>query len=71
MATEYVILLQDEKGLWEDIGRTSAASARAAITQALNSPTGAPPKDGGTLLAVPARSWQPVKVAVESTLKFS
>jgi hypothetical protein len=69
--TEYVILLQDEKGLWEDIGRTTAAGSRAAITQALKSPTGAPPKNGGTFQAIPARSWQPVKVAVEQALKFS
>lgn len=68
--TEYIILLQNEKG-WEDIGRTSAASAKAAVAQAMKSPTGAPPKDGGTFVAVPARSWQPVTVQVETALKFS
>ena len=69
--TEYVILLQDEKGHWEDIGRTRSASRKAAVAQAMKSPTGAPPANGGTFIAVPARSWQPVKVAVEQALKFS
>lgn len=72
--TVYVILHQDQPGPdWEELGQTDARSQRAAIQQAIESPTGAPPKNGGRFQAVPARSWKPVTVKVETktALKFS
>lgn len=74
MATSYIVLRKDENGRWEDVGRTMQRSARAAIQMALDPerPIGAP-VDPGTLVAVPARSWKPVTVKVETktALKFS
>ena len=71
--TAYVILHQQSPGpSWEEIGQTDSRSARSAIKQAIESPTGAPPKDG-RFQAVPLRSWRPVSVRVETktALKFS
>ncbi len=75
MSTEYIVLRKDEaSGRWEDVGRTSQRSANAAIRMALDptKPIGAT-IEPGTLVAVPARSWKPVTVKVETktALKFS
>lgn len=68
MATEYKVLFKDGNNWVEWEKTVEAASARAAIRKALN---GVKDSLGGELVAVPARSWQPVKVAVETALKFS
>jgi hypothetical protein len=72
--TEYVILeVQEPEAnglhLWQEAARVDARSAAAAIRSALSGENGTP----GEFVAVPARSWKPVKVSVEtkSTLKFS
>lgn len=67
--TEYVVLMREEsKGqFWYEIPpRPMANSAREAIKVALKD------KDKiGEFVAVPARSWQPVKVQLETALKFT
>ena len=66
--TEYVVFVQLEGGNWEAYGPpVTARSTRSALTQAIKS-TG-----GGTYVAVPARSWKPVTVKVETktALRFS
>jgi hypothetical protein len=68
-STQYVVLRRSEPGephvVWEEAGRASAASAKAAISQVVG-------ETAGTYVAVPARSFQPVEVTVEqkATLKF-
>ena len=69
--TEYVIFVQQEEaGTWSQVGQhVQARSATAAIRTLLcesNSPHGA-------YAAVPARSWKPVTVKVETktALRFS
>jgi hypothetical protein len=67
--TEYVILrLRDESagpGVWAESGQSHGSSARAAL-HALASELGA-----GTYIAVPARSWQPLTVEVETRVRIS
>jgi hypothetical protein len=69
--TEYVVLRREPGEAespttpWLMAGRASATSAKAAISQVVKN-------KGGTFVAVPARSFQPVEVTVEqkATLKF-
>jgi hypothetical protein len=69
MVTEYLIFFGGEHG-WQSIGKASANSAHNAIRARLGE---LPASEGGTYVAVPARSWKPVTVeAVQTTvLKFS
>ena len=68
--TEYVVLEKEEG--WLEYGRVNSRSAQSAIKAVMDHPenqrTG-----GGTFVAVPARSWKPVTVKVETktALKFS
>lgn len=68
--TDYLILKSVEGGTWEVVGSTEARSARSAIRSRVD---GKAETQEGTYVAVPSRSWQPVKVAVETktALKFS
>lgn len=67
--TEYLLLERTKDGDWSEVsGTTKASSAKSAIRKALSGQNGG---SGGEFVAVPARSWQPVKVAVEQALKFS
>ena len=66
--TEYLLLERTKDGFWSEVsGTTKASSAKAAIRKALSGENGS----AGEFVAIPARSWQPVKVAVETALKFS
>ena len=61
----YVILKKDESGLWEQLTAQVARNDRAAIRQIDPTP--------GEYVAVPARSWHPrtVQVETKTALKFS
>jgi hypothetical protein len=65
--TEYVVLelIVGASEGWSGFARESARDGNAAIKAALEGNT-----DGGTFVAIPARSWKPVKVTpkVETTL---
>lgn len=51
---------------WTWVATRPAPSSRAAIGGYLGNSN-----DEGTFVAIPARSWKPVTVTVETTLKFS
>lgn len=55
--TEYVVLVQtDDKGVtWERLGRVKAASQGAAKRKGLEQYK----PDGGIVVALPTRSWDP------------
>jgi len=65
--TEYLLLEKTKDDAWTVAGKKEAASARAAIRAALAGENGT----AGTFVAIPARSWQPVTVKVETALKLS
>lgn len=70
-STEYVVLrhnsarLNEAAAHWQEDGRATATSAKEAIKQVVGD-------KGGTFVAIPARSFQPVTVTIEqkATLKF-
>lgn len=64
--TEYVVLQSDDAGRWSEIYRVRERSSRGAIRLAAGKI-----EEVGSFVAVPARSWQPVKVQIETALKFS
>jgi hypothetical protein len=68
--TEYVVLWGNEGSVWHEQVRVHARSDRAAIREALKE-VGEPHRD--QWLAVPARSFRPVTVKVETktALRFS
>lgn len=68
MTTYLVFRKGTEDDLWTQVAVKDARSAMSAIRQHLDGG-----KEGGTLAAVPARSWNPVTVKVETKteLKFS
>lgn len=62
MVTKYKILNRDETGYWtEKAAPVEAISAEAAIRKSLDGDA-----KGGTYVAVPLRSFQPVEVEVET-----
>lgn len=64
-ATEYVVLTKQEGEGWKTIiPPVEARSGEQAVRIASN---GAP----GTYVAVPARSWKPVKVSVETVKRVT
>ena len=72
MSTSYLVLDKtDPDGEWSEVGRYQARSARSAISLYLSEH--AVEDDVSTFVAVPARSWKPVTVKVETktALKFS
>lgn len=68
--TEYVVFRGKEDGWEVFLPSVEAASGKAAVNVALKQRS-ANGYESGTYVAVPARSWQPVKVQVETALKFS
>lgn len=70
--TEYVVLRQQE-GEWEELHRCEARSATSAIRQLSETVIPDAPFAGGTYVAIPVRSFQPVTVKLETkqTLTFS
>lgn len=71
--TEYLVLEVQERNdnglhLWQKIAAVEARSASSAIREALGGE-----EHEGEYVAVPARSWRPVKVSVETKtqLRFS
>ena len=71
--TEYVIFSNTDDGgpRWQEVQRLKARSAKAAISAYLKPDSILDESQSGLYAAVPARSWQPVKVQVETALKFS
>lgn len=65
--TAYVILGHSEEG-WKELGTVDARSAQAAVRELLDGSD-----KGGEYVAVPARSFKPVTVKVETkrSLRFS
>lgn len=67
MSTEYVVLRESPGSVtvWQEVGSATATSAKGAIAQCVG-------EASGTFVAVPARSFQPVKVTVaqKATLSF-
>lgn len=66
--TKYVVLERIALGRddWRETANVTALSAEAAIRDALAGDT-----DGGTYVAVPARSWKPLTVTVETIPKIT
>jgi hypothetical protein len=60
--TNYVVL-QKDGNTWEFVDDVQATSARAAINAHAGKALGQP----GTFVAIPARSWRPVKVTPKTT----
>lgn len=67
--TDYLVLAKDESGYWKEHKLVAARSAEHAIRAALD---GKPAVALTVYVAVPQRSWKPVKVRAEQTvtLKF-
>jgi hypothetical protein len=68
--TEYVLFEKlNDGGWWEKVSSVEARSATSAIRAFLEGENGT----AGEYAAVPARSWKPVTVKVETktSLKFS
>ena len=63
--TQYVVLKRESEG-WTPLRNSEARSAKAALTAVID---GKP----GEYVAIPLRSWKPLKVEVETktALKFS
>jgi hypothetical protein len=53
--TEYVVLAQSSESTWEEVGTVKASSQGAAKRAALAQFK----PDGGIVVAVPSRSWEP------------
>jgi hypothetical protein len=51
---------------WHTVGEAEAVSANAAIRSHLNGAS-----EGGEFVAVPSRSWAPVKVEIQQAIKIS
>jgi hypothetical protein len=61
----YVVLRGDsaEPNVWHEVGKMNTRSAESAVRAHVN---GLKSKPHERYVAVPARSWQPLKVAVET-----
>lgn len=68
--TEYVVLFQLGEGRWQYDGAVVARDASTAIRKTYESRPTPDPGIAVTFVAVPSRSWSPVKVTpkVETTL---
>jgi hypothetical protein len=64
--TKYLILKKNGTA-WEQVAEAETVSARAAIQAAVAKQS----DSNGSYVAIPARSWKPVKVEVAQALKFS
>ena len=53
--TEYLVLAQASESTWEEVGKVTASSQGAAKRAALAQFK----PDGGLVVAVPSRSWDP------------
>lgn len=53
--TTYLVLIERETGSWQELGHVQSASAFAAKRAALAEYA----PQGGTVVAVPVRSWEP------------
>ena len=76
--TEYIVFRRStEDSKWQETAKYEARSADSAIRQHLEGKPSvdgnATAREGGVFVAVPARSWKPVTVKVETktALKFS
>lgn len=72
-ATKYVVLRQEmagdpARGSWHEVTSAAASSAEGAIRAVVGKLT---EKDqAGTFVAVPARSWKPVTVNPQTTIRL-
>jgi hypothetical protein len=67
--TEYLVLAKDDNsGFWTETKKVKARSPRAAVT-AIVTELG-PTFQGGTFVATPARSWDPLTVKPEQTTRL-
>lgn len=64
--TTYVVLFRDDSGYWTDLVTIQASSSDDAVRRAVVKTANAT----GTYVAVPARSWKPVTVTVETSTKL-
>jgi hypothetical protein len=62
--TKYVVLQADDSGYWIELSRYAARTPEAAIKAAYNSRDGE--KEPTRFVAIPARSFQPVTLQVET-----
>lgn len=72
--TKYVVLraMEDhDNALWQKIAEAEGTSASAAIKAALGAGDYAAEFASGRFVAVPARSWDPVKVEAKQAFSFS
>ena len=70
--TTYVILRHVDAAnpYWQEHGpRQQAVSAEAAIRKAITAATTPPYPEDASFVAVPARSWKPLTVTVETTTR--
>jgi hypothetical protein len=69
--TEYLVLVQDpDSPHWSELGTYRGRNQQEAIEKTVQGVRSG--DQGGTFVAVPARSWKPVKVTpkVETTFTF-
>jgi len=68
--TEYVILKQLDTSGWDRVSKITSRSAEQAVRDVVESLSDG--DQGGTFVAIPARSWKPVKVTplTVTTLKL-
>jgi len=53
--TSYIVLIEREDQVWQELGHVKASGASSAKRAALAEFA----QQGGTVVAVPARSWEP------------
>jgi hypothetical protein len=67
--TMYVVLSQDESGMWLEVHQDIAMTPKGAITAYLSTLDDA--EKPGTYVGVPVRSWNPLPVGVETQAKLT
>lgn len=65
-----VFRLNDETEEWAFVGRAEASSSDGAIRSVLTSENNGFDRSG-SFVATPSRSWKPIRVAAEASVKLS
>lgn len=65
--TEYLVLAKDSASFWREAKLVTARSAEEAVRRVASDPSAEKPS---ALVAVPVRSWRPVKVRVETQTRL-
>lgn len=63
--TRYYVMRQDENGKWEEWSADVEATSNIAAVRAANM------EEDGKFVAIPHRSWKPLKVTLETKRLFS